>query len=114
MVVALVLALVLLTVSVTLILRAAVGAETDDRVAARIREYGFVTGSPVADPSTSPQASLERLAERAGRFVAAHSRSIRVSALRQDLLRAGMHSTTPYRLLGYQAFSALLLPLVLA
>jgi tight adherence protein C len=111
---ALILAFVLVAAGITLIARAIGPANTGNPTLARIREYGFSARTRVGDGIPSPQAALERIAEGAGRFLANHSRSIRLSALRQDLLRAGMHQTTPYRLLGYQAFWALIMPILLA
>jgi tight adherence protein C len=102
-------------VGVTLVARALAGVQFGLPVlATRIREYGFTGHSP-EDPGAqqAPQAVFESLAESVGRFLAQHSRSIRISALRQDLLRAGLHRMTPYRLLGYQGFAALMLPLLL-
>jgi tight adherence protein C len=112
-VIVLILGLALAGLSATLVARA-LGVRLGIAVLARrIDDYGFSgrrTESRVAQPA--PQALLESIAEAAGRFLAGHSRSIRVSTLRQDLLRAGLHGMTPYRLLGYQAFSALILPLL--
>jgi tight adherence protein C len=107
--------LALAGVGVTLVARALAGVQFGLPVlATRIRDYGFTGHSP-EDPGAqqAPQAVFESLAESVGRFLAQHSRSIRISALRQDLLRAGLHRMTPYRLLGYQGFSALMLPLLL-
>jgi tight adherence protein C len=111
---ALILAFVLVAAGITLIARAVGPVNTGNPTLARIREYGFSARTRVGDGVPSPQAAMERIAEGAGRFLANHSRSIRLSALRQDLLRAGMHQTTPYRLLGYQAFWALIMPILLA
>lgn len=111
---ALILAFVLVAAGITLIARAVGPANTGNPTLARIREYGFSARARAGDGVPSPQAAMERMAEGAGRFLANHSRSIRLSALRQDLLRAGMHQTTPYRLLGYQAFWALIMPILLA
>jgi tight adherence protein C len=109
----LVLAFALLVAGGALIARAAGGPDGRSTVRSRIREYGFSarTASRL-EAVPSPQATLEQLAERTGRFLAGHSRSIRISAVRQDLLRAGMHQTSAYRLLGYQLFSAILLPVL--
>jgi tight adherence protein C len=107
--------LALAGVGVTLVARALAGVQFGLPVlATRIRDYGF-TGHSTEDPGAqqAPQAVFESLAESVGRFLAQHSRSIRISALRQDLLRAGLHRMTPYRLLGYQGFAALMLPLLL-
>lgn len=110
---ALILGLALFAVGGMLIARASRGASFGSPSLDRIKAYGFSGRRAAGDTGVSPQAAVERLAESAGRFVAAHSRSIRISALRQDLLRAGMHDTTPYKLLGYQAFGALLTPILL-
>jgi tight adherence protein C len=96
---------------VTLVLRAIVGDVSHESTVRRIAVYGY-THRRGADPAASPRLVVAGFAEAAGRFVAERSRSIRISALRQDLLRAGLHQMTPYKLLGYQAFSALLLPVV--
>jgi tight adherence protein C len=113
MMLALILGLALVAVGGMLIARAARSTAFANPALDRIRQYGFSGRAGSADANVTPQAAVGRLAESAGRFLAAHSRSIRISALRQDLLRAGMHDTTPYRLLGYQAFGALLAPILL-
>jgi tight adherence protein C len=83
-------------------------------LASRIDDYGYSSFRTPASVGArpAPQAFMESVAEAAGRFLAEHSRSIRISTLRQDLLRAGLHRMTPYKLLGYQGFSALLLPVL--
>jgi tight adherence protein C len=115
MILFLILGLALAAAGGTLVARAAGGRIGMALLVNRIGDYGFGRRAPEdlqARPA-APQALLESIAETAGRFVAEHSRSIRLSALRQDLLRAGLHRMTPYKLLGYQAFSALILPLFL-
>jgi tight adherence protein C len=110
----LILSLGFFLIGTVLIARAAFGLGTSSPVLARIRHYGFTGRASSAIPSVAgTQASLEELLERCGRFLASHSRSIRISALRQDLLRAGMHGTSAYKLLGYQALSAVGVPFVL-
>jgi tight adherence protein C len=98
---------------VALVARALGGGDNGGALmSSRIGDYGFSRPAPEGSAVPSPQAFLENLAEAAGRRLAKRSRSIRISALRQDLLRAGMHQMTPYKLLGYQAFSALIVPLL--
>ena len=114
MVLVLILGLALAAVGGTLVARAVGGLLGIGVLVNRINDYGFTGRAPEdLQARPAPQRLLEGLAESAGRIVAEHSRSIRLSALRQDLLRAGLHRMTPYKLLGYQAFSALLLPLLL-
>jgi tight adherence protein C len=109
----LLLGLALAALGVTLVARALAGGETGGALlSSRVGDYGFSKLSPEGPAGPSPQAFLANLAETAGRLLAERFRSIRISALRQDLLRAGMHETTPYKLLGYQAFSALIVPLL--
>jgi tight adherence protein C len=114
MILFLILGLALAVAGVTLVARAAVGLRFGVAIlAARIGDYGFTGRTPEAlQARPAPQALFESIAERIGRFLAEHSRSIRISALRQDLLRAGLHRMTPYKLLGYQGFTALILPLL--
>src|SRR5438067_1243606 len=114
MVLVLILGLALAVVGGTLVARAVGGLLGIGVLVNRINDYGFTGRAPEdLQARPAPQRLLEGLAESAGRLVAEHSRSIRLSALRQDLPRAGLHRMTPYKLLGYQAFSALLLPLLL-
>ena len=115
MILVLILGLALAALGGTLIARAAAGGRLGLAILVnRINDYGFTGRAPqLLQARPAPQALLESVAEAAGRFVAEHSRSIRISALRQDLLRAGLHRMTPYKLLGYQFFSALILPLLL-
>jgi tight adherence protein C len=110
----LILGLALFALGIASLARAAFGVGETNNVLSRIRDYGFSGRAAAGLPSVpSPKATLEELLERAGRFLASHSRSIRISALRQDLLRAGMHGTSAYKLLGYQALSALGMPFAL-
>jgi tight adherence protein C len=115
MVLLLILGLAFAALGGTLVARAAGGRIGMAILVNRIGDYGFGGRAPedLQARPPAPQALLENIAETAGRFLAEHSRSIRLSALRQDLLRAGLHRMTPYKLLGYQAFSALILPLLL-
>jgi tight adherence protein C len=108
----LILGLALAACGVALVARAFGGGEVGTLLSSRIADYGFAKSAADAPGAPSPKALLANLAEGAGRLLAERSRSIRISALRQDLLRAGMHQTTPYKLLGYQAFSALIVPLL--
>ena len=111
MVILLLIGLLLAVSGVTLLARALGGGKDGGLLSSRIADYGFAK-QPSDATVPSPQAFFANLAEGAGRRLADRSRSIRVSALRQDLLRAGLHTMTPYRLLGYQAFSALIVPLL--
>jgi hypothetical protein len=114
MVLVLILGLALAGLGGTLVTRALGSRIGIGMLASRIDDYGFSGHAPEdLHARPAPQALFENVAEGAGRFLAEHSRSIRISALRQDLLRAGLHQMTPYKLLGYQAFSALILPLLL-
>jgi tight adherence protein C len=81
-------------------------------VSRRIREYGFTTSTQrrEIEARPTPKALVGSIAETVGRLLAERSRSIRISSIRQDLLRAGLHNVTAYKLLGYQGFSALILP----
>jgi tight adherence protein C len=114
MVLMLILGIALAGLGGTLVTRALGGRLGAGMLATRINDYGFSGRAPQdLQARPAPQALFENVAEGAGRFLAEHSRSIRISALRQDLLRAGLHRMTPYKLLGYQAFSAMILPLFL-
>jgi tight adherence protein C len=107
----LVLAFAFFAAGAVLIARAALGLGLGSPVLGRIRDYGFARVA--VGPGIPTPATLQQLLERAGRFLAGHSRSIRISALRQDLLRAGLHGTSAYQLLGYQALSAFAVPFTL-
>jgi tight adherence protein C len=111
-VILLVLVVALTALSVILVGRALIDVLPGGGVVSRrIREYGFGTGvRREVEVRATPKALLESIAEWVGRNLADRSRSIRISALRQDLMRAGLHQLTPYKLLGYQGFSALILP----
>jgi tight adherence protein C len=113
-VILLILVVALTAVSVMLMVRALGGVSLGGGVVSRrIREYGFGTSAQrreAIEARPTPKALVGSIAETVGRLLAERSRSIRISALRQDLLRAGLHQVTPYKLLGYQGFSALILP----
>jgi tight adherence protein C len=113
-VVLLILVVALTAVSVMLMVRALGSVSLGGGVVSRrIREYGFSTGAQrreAIEARPTPKALVGSIAETVGRLLAERSRSIRISSIRQDLLRAGLHQVTPYKLLGYQGFSALILP----
>jgi tight adherence protein C len=111
----LVLSFILLAAGMTMLVRAFAWARgTSTPVARRIAAYGFSgdPATPVPGAAIPSPTAVGGLVEWLGRLIATHTRSIRVTALRQDLMRAGMHGVTPNRLLGYQAFSAIGVPVI--
>jgi tight adherence protein C len=73
----------------------------------QIRDYGFMTAeAPVAE---APRRSL---VEALGTVVARRLGRSRVASVRNNLLAAGLHSTSPERYLGLYALSVVLVPLV--
>jgi tight adherence protein C len=112
-IIALVVGLALAALGVALIVRAALAWRIRaDGMMSRIEAYGFRGRADDAVTRPSPKKTLDRAAEAMGRIIAARASSIRTPGLRQDLLRAGLHSTTPHKLIGYQAFAAVLVPLL--
>ena len=83
MILLLILGLALAVAGVTLVARAAGSVRFGVAlVAKRIDDYGFTGRTPEAlQARPAPQALFESFAERIGRFLAQHSRSIRISAL---------------------------------
>jgi tight adherence protein C len=112
--VVLILAFALLGVGMTLIVRAlGWGSLSGRTLARRIALYGYSgRGTEGGQSGFEPKGLLTNIAETAGQFLAGRTRSIRIAAIRQDLLRAGLHNITPFRLLGYQAFAAVIGPLL--
>src|SRR5438445_13786524 len=104
---ALVLGLALAAIAVSLFVRALVVTRIrGSAMVNRVEAYGF-RGQPV-EPGRrqSALAGFDGAAELVGRFVADRASSIRLPALRQELLRAGLYTATPHKLIGYQAFPA--------
>jgi tight adherence protein C len=74
----------------------------------QIRDYGFMThDAPVVE---EPRRSLVELL---GGVVGRHLGRSRVASVRQSLLGAGLHTTTPEYFLGLYALSVVLIPLLL-
>jgi tight adherence protein C len=81
-----------------------------DQMVNRIEAYGFQGRPDDAVRRPSAKKTVDGAAEAVGRFIAARASSIRPTALRQELLRAGLHTSSPHRLVGYQAFASVLAP----
>jgi tight adherence protein C len=98
--------LVLVAVSVTLLVRVltAPRARTVEALG-RIPAYGYAGAAP--EEARARRSILGDLANVLGSVVAPYIGSMRVDALRKQLVAAGMYSTPPRRFLGYQLISAL-------
>lgn len=86
---------------------------TSERLAS-INEYGFArerTRSPVFDKEARSNA-LATVISAVGEFVAKRVGDAGEEKVREELMTAGMYSTSPRLLLGYRVLGALLLPVV--
>lgn len=104
--------LVLLAAAVTLILRGAAQTSSPDAIQ-QIGAYGF-SGHPVEVESEGSTArrSLDGLADSLGGFASRRLGALREQELRKRLIGAGMYSTTPRKLVGYQLLFACSFPIL--
>jgi tight adherence protein C len=109
---ALLLGLVLIGAAVALTMRAL----AMPRIAAatrvgEIKAYGF--GGEAEDETDERGTALDRAAGSVGQAVARHSRHFKEADIRQELMRAGMYTTSPNTFLGYRVLSSITLPLAM-
>jgi tight adherence protein C len=103
------LAILLIGASAALVLRAMMLPRVRAvRSLEQIHEYGFMT----ADRALAEDQPRRSLVETLGSLVAGPLGRTRVSAIRRNLLGAGMHSTSVERYLGFYALSVVLVPLI--
>jgi tight adherence protein C len=76
-----------------------------------IKAYGF--GGEVEVETDEHGTALDRAAASVGQTVARHSRHFKEADIRQELMRAGMYTTSPNTFLGYRVLSSLTLPLAM-
>lgn len=112
MILALLVGLVLVGAAAALTMRAL----SMPRVAAaarvgEIKAYGF--GGEVEVETDERGTALDRAAASVGQTVARHSRHFKEADIRQELMRAGMYTTSPNTFLGYRVLSSLTLPLAM-
>ena len=110
MVIVLLIALVFLGAAVALIARAVIVARlrTADNLM-QIGHYGFV-GAPELAPSEGLRGFLESSAAAIGRLFTERIQLVNEERLRKTLVSAGMYSTSPRQLIGYELISAIALP----
>ena len=112
MILALLLGVVLIGAAVALTMRAL----AMPRIAAatrvgEIKAYGF--GGDAEVETDERGTALDRAAASVGQTVARHSRHFKEADIRQELMRAGMYTTSPNTFLGYRVLSSLTLPLAM-
>ncbi len=100
-----ILGIVLLGASVMIVVRALTGPSAAAETVDRIGRYGFLGTSERGD-GEERDAWFSRLASSIGEALAKRFTWFREDELRLRLLQAGMYSTTPARLLGYQLITA--------
>lgn len=110
----LIVGLVLFAAAVTLLLRGASQAESSDAIQ-QIGAYGF-SGRLVEiesqEEGSSARRSLDRIANSFGGFANRRLGALREQELRKRLIGAGMYSTTPRKLVGYQLLFACSFPIL--
>ena len=83
---------------------------------AEVRSYGFKTGIGVSRArrhrEISPREGLDSLAVAVGDIVARRFLSLSVEATRRNLMAAGMYTTNPGKVIGYQALAGIVLPVL--
>jgi tight adherence protein C len=108
--------LLLIVVAVTMVVRALTtpsGPSSD--TLEQISAYGFagtVSGTASAEPTPSFGSRLGDLTTSIGRWVGSRFTRLRGKDYRARLISAGMYTTSPDRLLGTQALTAVALPFV--
>jgi tight adherence protein C len=109
---ALLLGLVLIGAAVALTMRAlAMPRMAAATRVGEIKAYGF--GGEVEVETDERGTALDRAAASVGQTVARHSRHFKEADIRQELMRAGMYTTSPNTFLGYRVLSSLTLPLAM-
>ncbi len=103
-----ILGIVLLGASVVIVLRALAGPGAAAETVDRIGRYGFL-GTGERGDGEAREPFVTRLASAVGEALAKRFTWFREDELRLRLLQAGMYSTTPARLLGYQLIGAVTL-----
>jgi tight adherence protein C len=73
-----------------------------------IKAYGF--GGEIEVETDERGTALDRAAASVGQTVARHSRHFKEADIRQELMRAGMYTTSPNTFLGYRVLSSIALP----
>jgi tight adherence protein C len=76
-----------------------------------IKAYGF--GGEIEVETDERGTALDRAAASVGQTVARHSRHFKEADIRQELMRAGMYTTSPNTFLGYRVLSSMTLPLAM-
>jgi len=113
---ALIIAVALIGVAVTLLIRAVVMPRQSSVLTIEsIGPYGFEgTASAIDTGGEGRQGRrpLDELAGSLGDFLGRRLSGIREAELRKRLVSAGMYGTTPRKLLGYQVIGAVALPIV--
>jgi tight adherence protein C len=84
---------------------------------AEVRSYAFKRATPVslAAPrhgDLSLQRGLDNLAVTVGGLVAKRFPSLGLDSMRRNLMTAGLYTTSPGKVIGYQALGAIVLPIL--
>jgi tight adherence protein C len=103
----LILGLVLLAWSVSFVLRALAAPHGTGETIEQIGQYGFSSAEIAEEEDHQRERGLDRLASSFGELLGKRLSWFNEEELRIRLVAAGMYSTTPTRLLGYQGFLAL-------
>ena len=104
--------LVLLGLGVAIVVRAAIQPRTTETVH-QIGAYGFSGArQTLVEDRRSLRRGVDDLAGRAGDFIGRRLGPLREQTLRQRLISAGMYTTTPRKLVGYQLLLAIAMPIV--
>src|SRR5436190_8684598 len=107
--------LVLTGATVALVLRA-VAMPRLEAVArlGQIQAYGFsAEADAVVAEAAQRTSTIDRLASRVGRMIAAQWKAFDEAEVRKTLMTAGLYTTTPMTFLGYRALSGVTLPLAM-
>jgi tight adherence protein C len=105
----LILGLVLLASSVAFVIRALAVPRGTGGSVQRIGRYGFVGTDAEASDAEAEQRWLDRLATSIGTSLSRQFDFLSEERLRARLISAGLYSTTPARMLGYQLMLAVAL-----
>jgi tight adherence protein C len=103
----LILGLVLLAWSVSFVLRALAAPHGAGETIEQIGQYGFSSAEIAEEDDHQRERGLDRVASSFGELLGKRLSWFNEEELRIRLVAAGMYSTTPTRLLGYQGFLAL-------
>ena len=115
MVITLIIAIGLIGIAMTLVLRALLSpSRRSVETVESIGSYGFqgTTGIDTGGEGTERRRPLDDLAGSLGEFFASRFNLMRESELRRRLVAAGMYSTTPRKFVGYQILTSFSLALV--